>query len=211
MTGAAQQRATQQAIPWRRRRARRSTPPGTSRRRPWPPPHGSQRQRGNRVGPARPAGASTRGGPGDSDAGRAMIEVVFLAVLLLIPTTYILLSVIKVQASTFAVTQAARDAGRLIDAAPTVQIGVQRARQAAQIALADQQVDASTIEIRFTAPGRPCAQGVTDPPALRPGADVDICVTAVISLPGVPTVVTGGDNTVTGVYTLHVGEFAERG
>ena len=37
----------------------------------------------------------------------------------------------------------------------------------------------------------------------------DICVVAVVSFPGVPTVVTGTQNTVTGVFTLHVGDFRE--
>ncbi len=62
----------------------------------------------------------------EQDAGRAMIEVVFLAVLLLIPTVYILASVMRIQAATFAVSQAARDAGRVIDSAPTVTDGVAR-------------------------------------------------------------------------------------
>ena len=52
--------------------------------------------------------------------GRAMIEVVFLAVLILIPTIYILASVMRIQAATFAVTQGARDAGRVMDSAPSI-------------------------------------------------------------------------------------------
>lgn len=144
-----------------------------------------------------------------SDSGRAVIEVIFLAVLLLIPTVYILISVVRVQAATFAVTQAARDAGRLIDVAPTLDIGLARAQEAAVIALTDQRVPSDQVQIRFTAPGAECAAGVATPPPLAPGTLVDICVTAVVSLPGVPTVLTGSDNTVTGVYTLQVGEYAE--
>lgn len=144
-----------------------------------------------------------------NDSGRAMIEVIFLAVLLLIPTMYILISVVRVQAATFAVTQAARDAGRLIDAAPSIDVGLARAQEAAVIALTDQRVPADQVQIRFTAPGADCAAGAVTPPPLAAGTLVDICVTAVVSLPGVPTVLTGSDNTVTGVYTLQVGEFAE--
>ncbi|WP_051264863.1 hypothetical protein [Nakamurella lactea] len=143
------------------------------------------------------------------DDGRATIEVIFLAVLLLIPTVYILIAVVRVQAATFAVTQAARDAGRLLDTAPTIDIGLSQAREAAAIALADQRVPGDAVTITFVDPGGSCADGVQTPPPLAAGASVDICVTTVISLPGVPTVLTGSGNTVTGVYTLHVGEFRE--
>lgn len=143
------------------------------------------------------------------DAGRATIEVIFLAVLLLIPTVYIMIAVVRVQAATFAVTQAARDAGRLLDTAPTIDIGLAQARDAAAIALADQHVTADELRIRFTEPGASCSDGVEIPPTMAAGSSLDVCVTTVISLPGVPTVLTGSSNTVTGVYTLHVGEFRE--
>lgn len=145
----------------------------------------------------------------DRDAGRATIEVVFLAVLLLIPTVYILISVFRVQAATFAVTQAARDAGRLLDAADTIDIGLARAREAAAVALTDQSVPPDGLTIRFASPGADCHGGVPTPPPMAAGTMVDVCVTAVLSLPGVPSVLTGSRNTVTGMFTLHVGEFRE--
>ena len=49
---------------------------------------------------------------GERDGGRAVIEVVILGVLVLIPTIYLLIGVLRVQAATLAVNQAARDAGR---------------------------------------------------------------------------------------------------
>lgn len=160
-------------------------------------------------------GAATGGPAGEDrdssgqDAGRATIEVVFLAVLLLIPTVYILISIFRVQAATFAVTQAARDAGRLLDAADTIDVGLARARQAAAVALTDQSVPPDGLTIRFASPGADCHNGVPTPPPMSAGALVDVCVTAVLSLPGVPSVLTGSRNTVTGVFTLHVGEFRE--
>ena len=47
-----------------------------------------------------------------NDEGRALIEVIFLAVLILIPTVYILISFLRIQSATFAVSQGAREAGR---------------------------------------------------------------------------------------------------
>ena len=102
---------------------------------------------------------TTRPEPTDEhsdDAGRALIEVLILGVLLLIPTVYLLSAVLRVQSATFAVTQAARDAGRLIDTAPDLDSGVQRATEAARIALADQRLPGDAVTVRFVAPGAGC-------------------------------------------------------
>jgi len=145
----------------------------------------------------------------EQDAGRAMIEVVFLAVLLLIPTVYILASVLRIQAATFAVAQGARDAGRVMDSAPSVAVGVARAEEIARLALTDQRVSADGMRLRFVQSGSDCVSAPEIPPSLSRGDVYDICVVAVVSFPGVPTVVTGTQNTVTGVFTLHVGDFRE--
>jgi hypothetical protein len=153
-----------------------------------------------------------RGAPQDSfekDAGRALIEVVFLAVLILIPTVYILASVLRIQAATFAVAQGARDAGRVMDSAPSVAVGVARAEEIARLALTDQRVPADGMRLRFVRPGSDCVSAPEIPPSLSRGDVYDVCVVAVVSFPGVPTVVTGTQNTVTGVFTLHVGDFRE--
>ena len=91
--------------------------------------------------PSGRAGRRSDDAAGAQDSGRALIEVVFLAVLVLIPTVYILASVMRIQAATFAVTSAARDAGRVIDSAPTITVGVARAEEIAQLALSDQRVE----------------------------------------------------------------------
>ena len=143
-----------------------------------------------------------------NDSGRATVEVVFLGVLLLIPVVYILISLLRLQAATFAVTQAARDAGRAIDAAPTIGEGIDRAGRIAAIDLADQHVPGDSISLRFVAAGAGCDDGEIAP-SLAAGAVYDVCVRAVVTLPGVPTAVTGSHNTVTGVYTIHVGDLRE--
>ena len=142
------------------------------------------------------------------DEGRALIEVVILGVLVLIPTLYILIALLRIQAATLAVNQAARDAGRAMDAAASVDVGEQRAHDIAVVALSDQHVPASDLSVRFVSTGSDC-----DSPQVVPtltGGDVyDICVRVSLSIPGVPTVMTGRHNTITGVYTLHVGELRE--
>ena len=158
-------------------------------------------------GPVEPTDDNTADNTG-GDGGRAMIEVIFLAVLMLIPVVYILISVLRIQAATFAVTQAARDAGRAIDGAPTINDGITRARQIAAIDLTDQHVSDDQLTLTFVAPGAGCGSAAITP-SLDGGSVYDICVTAVISLPGVPSVLTGSKNTITGVYTVHIGDLRE--
>ena len=137
-----------------------------------------------------------------------MIEVVILGVLVLIPTIYLLIGVLRVQAAALAVNQAARDAGRAMDAAPTPGVGLTRAREIAGIALSDQHVPAGGVTISVVAAGGDC-DGPQVQPSQTPGATYDICVVVPLVLPGVPSVVTGTRNTVTGIYTVHVGELRE--
>lgn len=147
----------------------------------------------------------------DRDGGRALIEVIFLAVLMLIPVVYLMIGLLRLQATTFAVTQAARDAGRAIDGAANIDEGIATARQIATIDLADQNVPADRITLTFVAAGTNCSAEHSVIPTLTGGAVYDICVTAIVSLPGVPTVITGSNNTVTGSYTVHIGDLREGG
>ena len=79
----------------------------------------------------------------------------------------------------------------------------------AQDALTDQRVPDDGMECRFVASGNDCVAGTEVAPSLRPGDVYDVCVVALVTFPGVPSVVTGRQNTVTGVFTLHVGDFRE--
>ena len=65
------------------------------------------------------------------------------------------------------------------------------------------------MDLRFVPAGSDCVSSAGDPAQPEPGDVYDICVVAVVSFPGVPSVVTGSQNTVTGVFTLHVGDFRE--
>ncbi|WP_420123710.1 hypothetical protein [Nakamurella sp.] len=147
--------------------------------------------------------------PAEGDEGRALIEVIFLAVLILIPTVYILISFLRIQAATFAVSQGARDAGRVMDFAPTTAVGVARAEEIARLALTDQNIPTDGMDLRFVPVGGDCVTSAEVTPSLQAGAVYDVCVVAIVTLPGVPSVITGSRNTVSGVFTLHVGDFRE--
>ena len=64
------------------------------------------------------------------DAGNAVIEFVFVAVLILIPLVYFVVAVASVQRSSVAVTHAAREAGRAFATADSTDQGLQRAEVA---------------------------------------------------------------------------------
>lgn len=142
------------------------------------------------------------------DDGRAIIEVVFLAVLLLIPTVYILIGMLRLQAATLAVAQSARDVGRLIETS-TYLPTVDQINAVARIALQDQRVGTDRMRVVTTDRGEPCDAATTTVVSREPGIDYDVCVIAIIDLPGVPTVLTGSKNTVTGVYSVHIDAIRE--
>jgi hypothetical protein len=75
------------------------------------------------------------------DDGSAVIEFVWLALLLLVPLLYVVLAAVTVQRAAFGLTAAARDAGRAYATAGSDSAGERRAEVAARLAMSDQGVD----------------------------------------------------------------------
>lgn len=111
--------------------------------------------------------------PGGDD-GNAMIEFVYLSVLLMIPLFYALLAVFQIQGAAFAVTEASRQAGRAFVRADTADEGRARAAKAVQLALSDQQVHATVVP-SFSCDPAPCD--------LTSGQRVEARVSYTVSLP----------------------------
>lgn len=143
----------------------------------------------------------------DHDEGRAIIEVIWLVVLVLIPVVYILIAVIRVQSTSFATAQAAREAARLLDVAPSAAVGHQRAVEAATLVLIDQNVPTEGLQVSYRASGTGC-DGPQVQPTLEAGATFDVCVRAPLIIPLLPEGLTAS-NSVSSAFTLHVGEFRE--
>lgn len=74
------------------------------------------------------------------DDGNALVEFTYLAVLLMVPLVYVLLSLFLVQRAAFGVTEAARQAGRAYALADDQATAAVRAAAASELALADQGV-----------------------------------------------------------------------
>ncbi|WP_300389283.1 hypothetical protein [uncultured Nocardioides sp.] len=82
------------------------------------------------------------------EQGSALVEVVWLGVLLLLPMLWIVLSVFEVQRGAFGVEAAARSAARAYVLAGDDATGRQRAEAAARQALADQGLEEAPLEVR---------------------------------------------------------------
>jgi Flp pilus assembly protein TadG len=143
------------------------------------------------------------------DGGAATVEFVLIAVLIMTPLLYVVLAVFEVQRNAFAVTQAAREAGRAFATADDVSSGEERARYAMALALRDQGLPPDGAELRFGPVGSGCAGA--GPVTLDPGADLEVCVTRVYRIPAVPAYLDAGRNTVTARYVAHLDDFRSAG
>ena len=115
------------------------------------------------------------------DAGSVVIEVVWLAVLLLVPLVYVVLAVFEVQRGAFAATAAARAAGRAYVLAPSPAEAEARAQAASRVALADQGIEGR----------RSTTTLVCRPACLAPGSVVHVRVRHQVPLPLLPRALGG--------------------
>lgn len=72
------------------------------------------------------------------EAGEAVLEFIAIAVLIIIPLGYVAMAVMTVQSASVASAHAAREAARAFTLATDPESGVERARTAVELALADQ-------------------------------------------------------------------------
>ena len=126
--------------------------------------------------------AARPGGPGES--GSAVVEFVFLAILLVVPLLYLVMTLARVQAGAFAVSMAAREAGRAYVTSDSQAQAAPRARAAARLAFEDQGFGTEQRE-RLDA-ARDLVLSCDATPCLRPGGRLEVTATVVVPLPLVP-------------------------
>ena len=145
------------------------------------------------------------------DGGSAIVEFLGLGLALLLPLLYVLVTLFTVQRAVFAVSAAAREAGRAFATAGSTDLGRERAGQAAALVLADQTGGTQPgPEVTFVPAGAGCGAAAVAP-RLIPGSSYTVCVRQSVPLPfadrGLLRRVSGGV-TVTGRYGLVVDRFA---
>lgn len=111
------------------------------------------------------------------DDGNAIVEFVYLAVLLMVPLVYVLLTVFRVQSAAYSVSGAAREAGRVFATAASAEQGEERAFVAAAIVMSDTQLKLRPREFTITCSSDPC---------LQPGSTVEVTVEHDAELPLLP-------------------------
>ena len=140
------------------------------------------------------------------DEGSAVVELVWLGILLLVPVLWIVLSVFEVQKGAFAASAAARSAGRAYALAPTDAEGERRAQAVARQALADQGLEAAPLQLTVTCTPYPhdCHRGTSV---------LTVRIATRVDLPLMPDVL-GGDRpsfALDASHTVPIGQYQEVG
>jgi Flp pilus assembly protein TadG len=118
------------------------------------------------------------------ESGTALIEFVWLAILLLVPLLYIVLAAFDTQRAAYAASAAARSAGRAFVTAPDQATGYARAQAAVRLAYRDQRVaDAPAVRITCRPDPRNC---------LTPGSVVRAEIHSAVDLPLMPAALGSG-------------------
>jgi Flp pilus assembly protein TadG len=129
------------------------------------------------------------------ESGTAIVEFVWLAILLLVPLLYIVLAVFDTQRAAYAASAAARSASRAFVTAPDQSTAYSRAEAAARLAFGDQGID--TARFTLTISCRPDPQR-----CLAPGSVVAAEVRSAADLPLMPTAL-GGNTPRIAVAAVH--------
>ncbi|TFV58131.1 hypothetical protein E4P41_13445 [Geodermatophilus sp. DF01-2] len=136
----------------------------------------------------------------DGERGSALVEFVFIAIVVFVPLVYIVAGFSAVQRGVFASTAAAREGGRAMGTAPDPVTGAARAEVAARLAVQDQAVDATDVRIAYAPAGAGCDAAGSYAPTLTPGEEFSVCVTVTVRIPLLPEFVDA--NTATGQFVV---------
>ncbi|WP_369136928.1 hypothetical protein [Modestobacter versicolor] len=137
---------------------------------------------------------------GDDEAGSAIVEFVFIALVVFLPLVYVVAGFSAVQRGVFASTEAAREAGRAMGTAPDPVTGQARAEAAVAIAVADQSVEATDVVLGYAPVGAGCDAAGSYAPTLAPGEEFTVCVTVTVRVPLLPDFIDA--NTATGEFVV---------
>ena len=137
------------------------------------------------------------------DEGRAIVEFIFLGVLLLLPLVYLVLTAARLQAAAFSASLAGREAGRAYVTAATDGEGLARAQGAATLAFEDFAfTDGASLDV-----------GCDGSPCLHPEGVVTSTATIVVPLPLIPDFIADhvpAAVTVTSTHVASVDRFVSR-
>lgn len=138
------------------------------------------------------------------EAGSALIEFSWLAIILIVPLIWVVISVFQVQQGAFATSAAARAAGRAYALAPDDATGAARARAAVEDVLADQGVPGQRASVRVSceAPDDNCHVGTSV---------ITVTVDSGVDLPFFPVIFDKGaaSFSLDATHTVPIGQYVE--
>ena len=137
---------------------------------------------------------------GDGERGSAIVEFVFIALVVFLPLVYVVAGFSAVQRGVFASTEAAREAGRALGTAPDLATGQARAEVAVAIAVEDQSVEATDVVLAYAPVGGGCDGAGNYQPTLTPGEEFTVCLTVTVRIPLLPQFIDA--NTATGEFVV---------
>ncbi|MGY1744013.1 hypothetical protein [Blastococcus sp. SYSU D00695] len=137
---------------------------------------------------------------GHGERGSALVEFVFIALVVFVPLVYLVAGFSSVQRGVFAATAAAREAGRALGTAPDIATGQARAERAVELAVADQSVEVSDVRLAYAPSGAGCDAAGSYHPTLAPGEEFSVCVTVTVRIPLLPEFIDA--NTATGQFVV---------
>ena len=117
----------------------------------------------------------------NDDAGTAVVEFIFIGVLLLIPILYATLMVMRIEAAAMASTHAVREAARAFMMADSRTQGLQQARLASAAAMSDQGFSLAADALRIDCSSR----------CLEPGTQLRVNLDWRVDLPWLPPPLAG--------------------
>lgn len=138
------------------------------------------------------------------DRGSALVELSWLAIILLVPLIWVVISVFEVQQGAFATSAAARAAGRAYALAPDDRTGEARADAAVRQVLADQGTPGQQAEVTVTcdAPADNCHVGTSV---------ITVHVDSGVELPFFPAILGKGAAvfSLDATHTVPIGQYVE--
>lgn len=132
--------------------------------------------------------------PRRAEEGRAIVEFVFLGVLMLLPLLYLVLTAARIQAASFAASLASREAGRAFVTGHDDADAAERAQAAASLAFADFAFDRGA-GVELTCDGSPC---------LRPDGLVTARSSIAVQLPLIPDFISSRVPSAVTISSTHV-------
>lgn len=138
------------------------------------------------------------------DRGSALVELSWLAIILLVPLIWIVISVFEVQQGAFATSAAARAAGRAYALAPDDATGEARAAAVVRQVLADQGTPGqrATVTVTCESPGDSCHVGTSV---------ITVRVDSGVELPFFPAILGKGAAvfSLDATHTVPIGQYVE--